>query len=345
MQNSALPVGKLPPELLAELLASTPVDDSDIVVGPGIGFDCAVVSVGDRNLVYLAMKSDPITFVTDDLGWYLVHVNANDLATTGAIPRWMLVTLLFPEGTTDPATVLRISGQIHDTCRRLGISVVGGHTEITYGLTRPLAVGTLLGEVSPEKLVTPAGMRPGDRVLLTKGVPIEATSVLAREFASELEDVLTAEELENAANFHFDPGISVVRDAQIAVSAGRVTAMHDPTEGGLAAALWELAEAAKLTLLIDSAAIQIPPVAAKLCGYFKIDPLAALASGALLMTVAAQDAGIILSALARQEIHAAIIGKVHDGPAEVWDVRDGEGTLWHHPQQDAIARLFEKSEG
>ena len=109
MQHNFLPVGKLPPGLLAEMLASAPLDDADVVVGPGIGFDCAVVSIGDR---YLVMKSDPITFVTDDLGWYLVQVNVNDLATTGAKPRWLLVTLLLPENLTDKASVLEISDQI-----------------------------------------------------------------------------------------------------------------------------------------------------------------------------------------------------------------------------------------
>lgn len=337
-QPGALPVGKLPPELLAELLAAAPLDDADVVVGPGIGFDCAVVSSGDR---YLVFKSDPITFATDELGWYLVQVNVNDLVTTGATPRWMLVTLLLPEQSTDHSLVTRISNQIYGACRELGIAVVGGHTEVTYGLKRPIAVGALIGEVSPEQLVTPAGMNAGDKIVLTKGVPIEATAILAREFGAELEEHYSVQDVERAANYLFDPGISVFRDARAALAAGQVTAMHDPTEGGLLAALWEMAEAANMSLVIETETIPVPRLAAQLCNFFKIDPLAAIASGALLMTVAARDAEAVLSALREQQITAEIIGGVEDGPVNVWQRDKDRRNLVARPQRDAIAQLFE----
>lgn len=341
MQADALPVGKLPPEFLASLLASTPDGGTDVVVGPGIGFDCAVVDLGER---YLVMKSDPITFVTDDLGWYLVQVNANDLATTGARPRWLLVTLLFPEKGTDETMVREIYEQIQDACQQLGIAVVGGHTEITHGLSRPLAIGTLVGDVAPEALVTPSGMRPGDRVLLTKGVPIEATAILAREFAADLRSALSPETVDRAAQYLFEPGIGVIRDAQTAAAAGRVTAMHDPTEGGVIAALWEMAEAGGKRLVVELASILVPTVAAKICQFFEVDPLAAIASGALLLTVAEDDVGAILAALNEQAIEAVEIGAVEEGPVSVWQ-RDREGRrLMPRPERDAIARLFEQSE-
>ncbi|MFW6097345.1 MAG: AIR synthase family protein [Chloroflexota bacterium] len=335
-------MGKLPHELLAELLAAAPLDDADVVVGPGIGFDCAVVSVGDR---YLVFKSDPITFATDELGWYLVQVNVNDLATTGARPRWMLVTLLLPERATSRSLVSELSEQIYGACRNLGIAVVGGHTEVTYGLERPIAVGALIGEVSPDKLVTPAGMTPGDKLILTKGVPIEATSILAREFAERLEERYGAKEIERAANYLYDPGISVFEDAQTALAAGRVTAMHDPTEGGLAAALWEIAEAAQMSLVVEPQAIPVPALAAKVCSFFDIDPLAAIASGALLLAVRPDDAGKVLAALEEKQIVAAIIGEAEEGAVNVWQKENGRRAPLDRPERDAIAQLFETLDG
>ncbi len=144
-----LPVGKLPPEMLERLLAAAPVDDPRVLVGPGVGLDCAVIDLGGQLLV---CRSDPVTFASDQLGAYLVQVNANDLATTGATPSWLLVTLLLPENTADDAMAERLMGQIGDACRGLDISLIGGHTEITYGLDRPMAVGSLLGLVDRVRL-------------------------------------------------------------------------------------------------------------------------------------------------------------------------------------------------
>ena len=159
-----LPVGKLPAGLLANLLAQSPVQDPRVVLRPGIGLDCALVDVGDT---LLALKSDPITFATDEIGWYAVQVNANDIATTGAAPRWFLATLLLPEGGATAGLAKAINQQLHSACQEIGVTIVGGHTEITYNLDRPILVGTMIGEVRREDLVTPKGALPGDLLLLT----------------------------------------------------------------------------------------------------------------------------------------------------------------------------------
>lgn len=334
-----LPVGKLPPDLLAQMLAQAPQADPDVIVGPQLGYDCAVVAVGDR---YLVLKSDPITFATTQLGWYLVQVNVNDLATTGATPRWMLITLLLPEGKSDYAMVEELSGQIYDACRQLGIAVVGGHTEVTYGLDRPLAVGTLIGEVSHDRMVTPGGMKPGDRLILTKGAPIEATAILANELAEMLEGVLTAPELDRAANYLYEPGISVLRDAQTALAAGEVSAMHDPTEGGIAAALWELAAASDCTLVIELEAIEVPELSAKICTALNINPYAAIASGALLLAVPERSLQPVLGALHAQSIAASVIGIVEAGPVGVWTLTEQGRQPLPRPERDEVARIFEE---
>jgi len=252
------------------------------------------------------------------------------------------MTLLLPEGSTTEDLVEQIGQQVFQACREIDVSVIGGHTEITYGLDRPILIGTMIGEVDRQRLVTPRGARPGDRLLLTKGVPIEATAILAREFPQQAREALSPAELAQACGFLHDPGISVLREARLAMGAGQVTAMHDPTEGGLASALWELAEASQCSLVVDPSAVPIPPLSARLCRAFSIDPLAAIASGALLLTAPSGDARSIWQALAADGIPCAEIGEVEKGPVSVQrEARDGL-ELFPRPERDAIARIFER---
>lgn len=334
---ATLPVGKLPKELLAEILARAPVSDPRVILGPGIGLDCAVIDNGERLTVY---KSDPITFATNQIGYYLVQVNANDIATTGARPLWLLVTLLLPERTTTPSLPEMIMAQVRDASSSLGITVIGGHTEITAGLNRPIAVGTMVGEVARDGLISPQGARAGDRVLLTKGVPIEATTLLAREFPQRLRGALLEGEIGEAQDYLFSPGIGVTRDARIAISAGRVTAMHDPTEGGVLAALWELAEASQKTLQVDPLRIPVPALARRVCAAFGIDPLCSIASGALLVTAPAADVGAICEALEMEAVACADIGMVANGPAMVERRTPTGFELWPPPLVDGITKAF-----
>jgi hydrogenase maturation factor len=336
--SDPLPVGKLPADLLQQLLQRAPLSDERVLLGPRFGVDCAVLDLGEQLLV---LKSDPITFASADIGRYLVQVNSNDIATMGATPRWLLVTALLPENETSPELVLEIGDQVYEACRELGISVIGGHTEITHGLERPILAGTLIGEVARDKLVTPQGMRTGDHILLTKGVPIEGTALLAREFPERLQGILDAAELAEAQNYLVQPGISVLRDAQVATGAGRVTAMHDPTEGGLAAALWELAAAGDKTLLVDVAAVPIPPLSARICAAFDLNPLATIASGALLLTAAPHNALAISAALAEACIPCAMIGHVTTGPPQVRQQTTALDLL-PRPERDEITRIYEQ---
>jgi hydrogenase maturation factor len=175
-------VGKLPAEHLGKLLAKyAPLDDR-VVVGPRVGEDAAVLDMGDRCLV---ATTDPITFATDELGWYALHVNANDLAVRGARPRWFLATVLLPEARASAAQVEALFAELGGACQELGVSLIGGHTEVTAGLPRPIVVGAMLGEVARERLVTTAGAREGDVLLLTKGVPLEGAAIIARERGEE----------------------------------------------------------------------------------------------------------------------------------------------------------------
>ena len=332
------PIGKLPSAELARLLTKYTPNDPRVVISGSVGEDAAVIDIGDR---YLVAKTDPITFATDEIGWYAVHVNANDIACTGASPRWFLVTLLLPEKASSPDLVEKLFAQIHAACTQLQICLVGGHTEITYGLNRPLVIGQMLGEVSPAALVTTAGAQVGDDLILTKGIAIEATAIIAIEKRSELRQHFEKDKLDDYANFLHQPGISVVRDAAIATAVGGVHAMHDPTEGGLATGLHELAEAAGVGLEILAQELPFLPETVALCQHFGLDPLGVIASGALLIAADPRFSGQILTALAEAGLKASRIGRVQ--PAEKGRILIGQNGTQPLPTfaRDEITRLFE----
>jgi hydrogenase maturation factor len=332
------PLGKLPTEDLAQLLNRHAPTDPRLLLGGAIGEDAAVIDMGDRCLV---AATDPITFATNQIGWYAVNINANDVACTGATPRWFLATLLLPENKTTPALVEQIFGQINAACAELGITLAGGHTEITYGLDRPIVIGQMLGEVAPDKLVTNRSARVGDDLILTKGIAVEATAIIAKERHSELRQHFGEDNLTGYANFLHHPGISVVKDAAIAVAVGGIHAMHDPTEGGVATGLHELAHASGVGLEIFEDQLPYLPETVALCRHFGLGPLGVIASGALLIAAAPQFTQKIIDGLSEAGIRASVIGRVQ--PAEKGRVLVGQAGSRPLPTfaRDEITRLFE----
>jgi hydrogenase expression/formation protein HypE len=335
------PTGKLPLEDLSRLLARYTREDPSIVVAPGIGRDATVISFGDK---YLVAKTDPITFATDQIGWYGVNINANDIAAMGGTPRWFLATLLLPEGKTGLKEVEQIFVQISGACEELGILLCGGHTEITYGLSRPILVGQMLGEVDKDKLVSPDKIQVGDEVILTKGIAIEGTALIAREWKS-LRDQFEEGEIIQCRNLLRSPGISVVREARIAGEVAAVHAMHDPTEGGLATGLREMADSAGLGMLVEMNQIPILAETALLCRRLKLAPLGLLASGALLIAVGAKDSAKVIRALENEGVGALVIAKVWEREKGVKLAIGGKITDLPAFERDEVARLFEGSGG
>ncbi len=335
--TQALSVGKLPAPLLQDLLSRYAHSDERLIVGPRVGEDATVIDFGSQ---YLVAKTDPITFATDQIGWYVVHVNANDLAVMGAVPRWFLCTLLLPAGQSSAALVEEIYAQISETCEGLGAALCGGHTEVTYGLPRPLAIGVMLGEVERGQLVTTAGARSGDDLIVTKGIAVEGTAILARELRPRLKGRLPPTLLARCEHLLFDPGISVVQDANVLCGATRPHAMHDPTEGGLATGLWELAEASGHGLRVYEDQIPILEETRAICEELKLDALGIIASGALLASVAPDETDGALAALERAGIRASVIGRVVPASEGVTlRNRTGDRTLPRF-DQDEIARVF-----
>jgi thiamin-phosphate kinase len=333
-----LPLGKLDFPILSRLLKKHEIIlDPRVVLGPKLGEDAAVIEFPDR---YLVVKTDPITFATEEIGWYAVQVNANDIATTGAVPKWFLVTVLLPEGKTTEKEAEKIVAQISQAAKTLGVSVVGGHTEVTYNLDRPIVVGMMLGEVAREKLVSTSGAKPGDTIILTKGVAIEGTTIIAREKREELRQRGHSEEfIRKCQNFLHKPGLSVVRDALLA-NQFEVHAMHDPTEGGLSAGLYEVAQASQVGLLVDRAKIPILEESSILCKEYGLDPLKTIASGALLIIAPPESVDSITSVLGRHNILAATIGEIKEKNQGLKIVSEGRIENLDFSAKDEITKIF-----
>jgi hydrogenase expression/formation protein HypE len=307
-EYAPLPLGKLPGQLLHRLIATyAGRPDASVVVGPGRGRDAAVVQP-DGALI--AAKTDPITFASQSAAAYLVDVNSNDLACLGATPRWLLVTALLPQGKTSEPDVERQFRELSEICAARDISLVGGHTEITPAVNWPVLVGTLLGVVTAGSLLKPGGAQVGDRLLLTKGIAIEGTALLARELSDKLTPVLGKDLVDRAAHLLLSPGISVVQDARTLLRAGGITALHDPTEGGLATAAQELASAAGHGVILDETAIPILAETRAITACLGLDPLGLLASGSLLAAATPVAAYDIIAAALGQGIAVSDIGVV-----------------------------------
>ena len=301
------PIGKLDYRLLEKLLNLNPIKDPRIIVGPRIGEDAAVIDFGKK---YLVAKTDPITFTTHRIGWYAVNINANDIATMGATPKWFLATLLLPEGKTNAKLATQIFRDIITSTQALNITLCGGHTEISYKIDRPIVVGHMLGEVEKDKLVVNAHAKPGDDLLLTKGIAIEGTAIIAREKAVIIKKKFGERFLKRAQAFIDKPGLSVVADALLANKAAQIHAMHDPTEGGLATGIMELAMASGTGVVIDAEKIPCYEETEQICKFFNIQPVGLIASGALLIALDPKDTKKVIAILAKNGIVCNPIGKL-----------------------------------
>jgi hydrogenase expression/formation protein HypE len=289
------------------MLAKRVTTDPAIVVGPAPGVDAAAISIGGEILV---VKTDPITFAVDRAPYYLVNVNANDIACLGATPRWLLVTALLPAGLTTKASVTQLFDELLAACSDRGIELIGGHTEITAGLDRPILVGQMLGTTTPERLLKPGRAKPADRLLMTRPIAIEGTAMLAHEFARQLTASLGSGLVERAAAFLDVPGISVVADANVLLATGWVTALHDPTEGGLATGIREIAGASGMGAFVAETAIPVFPETRAIADLLGLDPMGMLASGTLLAAIDPLGMAEVEAACIDKEIPFAWIGKL-----------------------------------
>ena len=335
-QGIPLPPGKLPNDLLREYLNQFVFDDPSILINPGVGEDTAAVDVTSEEV--LVLKSDPITFATDSIGQYAVLINANDIATSGARPRWLLTTLLFPCGVT-PYEIRNVINELKTFCRQWDITLCGGHTEITDAVTRPVVTGMMAGTVARCDLIDKRNMRTGDRLLLTKAVAVEGTAIIAREFGDRLIGLgMANSEIDSARRFLAN--ISIITEARIAAESRTVSAMHDVTEGGLANAAEELSIAGGYRIKIDMDTIPVFSETHRVCKLLGIDPLGLIGSGSLLICCRQAGCKSLLESMRKTGIDVNCIGEVLGRGQGIIAVKKGQPVAWPQFEADEITRLF-----
>lgn len=299
-----LPPGKIPIELLNNIVfKNLGANRKEVVVGPKVGIDGAVIDLGNKSLI---VSMDPVTGAYEKIGRLAVNINANDIATFGVRPSFMFSSILLPEK-TDIKLVEEISSQIHVAAKELEIAIVGGHCESTVGLTNPIVVGCMLGIAVNGKYVTSAGAKAGDKIILTKTAGIEGTAILATDKEKILKKTIKSKLILDAKNLFKE--ISIVKDALTAYETGGVHAMHDPTEGGIMGGINEIADASKLGVIIFENKIPIKVETAAICKHFKIDPLQLISSGALIISARSEYSNKIIKELKTMGIPAKIIGE------------------------------------
>jgi len=336
MRTHSLSIGKLDPQTLRKIvLSNLGASDPRILLGPDIGEDATVIDFGDRALV---VHSDPITGAVENVGRLAVNICTNDIATRGVRPLWILTVLLLPENLSS-AQLENITTQIDEAAKELGVAVVGGHSEVTPGINRPIIVTTSLGETLKERFVRTSGAEIGDSIIVTKGAAIEGTAILSHELESFLRRKMDAKTLERAKQFV--KRISVVKDALTATRVGGVHAMHDATEGGIAAGLQEIAWASNVGIIASEEKIPLYGETRLICKALKIDPLKTISSGTLIISALPKRAKKIVSALQREHIQASIIGRVVDKSKGCYILRtDGTKLDLSKPVKEELWRVL-----
>ena len=325
-------VGKVPENVLKRsVMKQLHFTRDEVVLGPGIGEDCAAIALEPDEI--LVMSTDPITGTTKDIGKLAIQITANDLASSGAEPIGVMLTILLPDGTREIA-LKRIMEQMEEACGDAHIQIMGGHTEVTKVVNQPVVSVTGVAKAKKGQLVTTAGAKPGMDIVLTKWIGIEGTTILAKEREAELKEYFPPAFVDVAISF--EQYVSVVPEAAVATKSG-VSAMHDVTEGGIYGALWEMAERAGVGLEVDLKKIPVKQETVEICEFFDVNPYNLYSAGALL--AGSWQPEVLVSKLHEQGIPAAVIGYVTDKNDRI--IRNGEDVRFlDRPQQEEWYRKF-----
>lgn len=325
-------IGKLPePVLLRSVLKQIRHRREEIIVGPALGQDCAVLELAEGEV--FTLSSDPITGTVKDLGSHSIHITANDLAASGAEPVGVMLTILLPDS-TEEQELRQIMQDAEATCKELKMEILGGHTEITNVVNQPVISVTGVGKIKKDELLTAMQMKPEQDIVISKWIGLEATAILAKEKEVELRTAFSEDFIRTAKEF--DRYLSVVPDARAAKEFG-AAAMHDITEGGVFGALWEMASAAQVGLEIDLKKIPIRQETVEICEFFQVNPYLIMSSGS--MMIAAADGPGLVRALKGAGIEAAVIGRTTTGNDRI--LRNGEEVSYlNRPQTDELYKVL-----
>jgi hydrogenase expression/formation protein HypE len=325
-------IGKLDNETLERLvLGRVGAHRPEVIVGPGIGEDCAVLDFGEYECV---LSTDPITASASRIGSLAVHISCNDVASNGVEPMAIMLTVLLPPSVTEDE-ISEIARQADEAAKSLGVQIIGGHTEVTDIVTQPLVSATAIGRAA--KAGPASAAEPGDLIVATKTLALEGTAIAAGRRENDLRLYLTSEEIEHAMAMLEQ--ISVVKEGVIAGQAG-VKAMHDVTEGGVLGAIWEVCAREGVGAEIHAAALPFDPVTLALCAVLDLDPMRLISSGSMLMIVSEKKWAALFSALSEAGLGASVIGRVEPPENDIVLVmKNGERETVGPPGPDEIYRI------
>ena len=325
-------IGKLPePVLVRSVIKQVKHRRKEILTGPAVGVDCAALETSPGEV--LVMSSDPITGTVKDIGSHCIHITANDLAASGAEPVGVMLTVLLPEDVEEPE-IRKMVQEAENVCQELNMEIFGGHTEVTDVVKQPLISVTGVGKVQKEKILSPDRIHPGQDIVISKWIGLEATAILAREREERLLTRFSPDFIRTAGDFI--RYLSVVPDARAAIEAG-VTAMHDITEGGVFGALWEIAEAGGVGLECDLRAIPLRQETVEICEFFGVNPYQIMSSGSML--IVADDGHAVVEKLEQAGIHGTVVGKTTGEKARILR-NNGEIRYLDRPQADELYRAL-----
>lgn len=318
-------IGKLTNQQLKDIVLSKLHHKHDVLLGSGVGEDCAAL---DFNGEACVLSTDPITGACENVGALAVHVSGNDIASSGAQPVAMLVTLLVPPD-KEMIDVEKVVEDLIKTADTVGIDIVGGHTEVTDAVTRIVVSTTVIGRTPSKSLVKSSGAKIGDAIIMTKAVAMEGTYILACDQKEKLKKVLSEQDFEIALGL--GSKISVIKEG---ITAGRngATAMHDITEGGVLGAVYELCEASGVGCVLNIESIPVLPVTKKICSHFDINPYRLIGSGSMLIT--ATDGDRTMDALAEAGVDATVIGRITE--SNICMIDDGQTQMIKPPEADEL---------
>ncbi len=325
-------IGKLPAEVLEEIvlnpIRNNKVKRSDIIVRPKTGEDCSAVDLEGELCV---VSTDPITGAQKDAGYIAVHINCNDVASSGAEPIGILLTALLPESTSQEEFEEIMEGA-YRAAKELHIEILGGHTEVTDAVTRPVISGTVIGRTMGRNFISSGGAREGQSVIMTKWAGLEGTAIIASDYSETVTRCLGRDVCKGANELK--KYLSVVREGLIARQYG-ATAMHDVTEGGILGAVWEVSDCSGLGVLIELDKIPVRPETEKICALAKIDPYRLISSGSMIITTFEEEK--LMEAFQREGIEAAVIGKMTAKGKYI--IHNGEKSVLKAPESDELYHI------
>lgn len=327
-------VGKVPENVLKRsVFKQLHTTREEVLLGAGVGEDCAAMKLAEDEV--FVISTDPITGAAQDIGVLAVQITVNDLASTGAEPIGIMLTVLLPEN-AEEKDLKTVMAQVEEACEKNHIQVMGGHTEVTKVVNQIVISVTGVGKAKEGRAISTAGVKPGMDIIVTKWIGIEGTAILAKEKEAVLRERYSQPFIDKAKEL--DRYISVLSEAATAVKSG-VAAMHDVTEGGIFGALWEIAEASGVGLEIDLKKIPLKQETVEICEFFGINPYELISSGSMLM--AAEDGNGLVMELEKAGIPAVVIGKATDSNDRVL-LNEEERRFLEPPKTDELYKALSK---